>query len=391
MSLPLFKLSTLKIFDRALGFVLDYLPIGRSSLPYKTPNTILIIKLSAMGDLLCLMPSIRALSNSFPDSRVDLLTTSRSQPAIFMAIPYLRRILLMPSSPIGGLVFVLRNFATLRNYDLIIDYDQSYRISELMALLGRGSAGFSTHRKGRRFSVRVEYGAATNEKVNFFSLSEGTCKHYQKTIAPLDPILPELLDGFCASTELLEYTRDNIRLDAPTVIIYPGSSSNAKFRRWPITDYLSLAEELTRHDVKIIFAGGPDEIPIKTHLATYDCFVDWIDKWTLLEWGWLFNNSNALFVGSDGGLFHLADLLGTPSISIFGPSSETKWGSLNPLSASVATPLSCRPCIKGYLSEVPQECWKGSRECLTSISHLDIVRRIFAHFGLPEDTKAGEP
>jgi ADP-heptose:LPS heptosyltransferase len=350
-----------------------------SRAPY--PKTILVVKLSAMGDVLCLLPSIRELQRSLEHTQIDLLTTSRSNPTLFGSVPYIRRVLTLPAAPFSTLLFLLRNYQSLRKYDLILDYDQSYRLSELIAYLGRESAGFLTTLKGASFSLQIEYHVEKNEKENFFLYTEKVVTQFGGTVGQLTPEIPEILDGFQPSSELIDAIRSHITVQNPVVIIYPGSSKNAQFRRWPWSSYCSLSRSLINNGFNVVFAGGPDEAHLKPELSNLGYKIsDWIDRWALLEWAWIFHNYPALLVGSDGGLFHLADLLGTPSISIFGPSSEKKWGSLNPKSTSISLSLECRPCIRGYLGEVPQKCWKGSQECLKSISEGQVYSHIVKFF-----------
>jgi len=362
------NIRLLKYFDRLLGIIVRKLKRRKNSNIASKPRKILIIKLSAMGDVLCLVPSIRALQSSFPDSRIEFLTTERANPELFEGIPYLRSILLLPTNPALTIIFLIFRSWNFRAYDLIIDYDQYYRISELLAFFGRINVGFSAPLKGNSFLCSVKYSPEENEKILFYKLTREACSFYNKSIPDLDLEIPELLHRFTPSADLTQIVEATFSL-RQTIVIYPGSSSNAKFRRWAWLNYEYLINQFLREQIGVIIAGGPDELEFKPKLSSFgEHLHDWIGKWTLLEWAWIFRHHTKLFLGSDGGLYHLADLLGVPTISVFGPSSTQKWRSLHPQSKILSMQLDCQPCINSFLGQVPQTCWKGTSECLSRIS-----------------------
>lgn len=53
----------------------------------------------------------------------------------------------------------------------------------------------------------------------------------------------------------------------------------------------------------------------------------------------------AYFVSHDGGLFHIADSIGVPSLGLFGPSSMVKNGPIYTHSRAISAHRSCSPCI----------------------------------------------
>ena len=160
-------------------------------------------------------------------------------------------------------------------------------------------------------------------------------------------------------------------------MLYPGSSQNAKYRRWNWNNYLELATSLTQRDIQVIFAGGADEYEFRKQLTDTETHIhNWIGMWSLIEWFWIFHTQKLIFCGTDAGLYHLADLAGARTIGIFGPNISTKWGSINPHSRIVESSVACRPCIQQHLGKVPQECPIGTVECLTNISVESVLNQI---------------
>lgn len=359
------NLRLLKLSDRLISVFLSRLPKKISNKDHI--DRVLVIKLSAMGDALCLMPSIRMFSVSFPSAKIDWLTTSRSAPDLFRPLGFLDNIIVMPTNLFGLIKFLLRYFFTLCKYDLIIDCDQYYQISELLSYFGKASAGFKTPLKGSSFSFFEPYNESLNEKLQFKSLFELIILLYKGSSTSYEALLPELIRNFEPSPQLLLAINEANSIDRRLIILYPGSSGNASFRRWSFDNYLSLATELSKKYL-IIFAGGPEEAVYKDRLCNEPYILDWINRWTLTEWSWIFRHHAAIFCGNDAGLLHIADLQGLKTVSIFGPNLSSRWGSLNSLSKAIEVPLSCRPCIKPHMGLVPINCHRGDVACLLNIN-----------------------
>ncbi|HYR34474.1 MAG TPA: glycosyltransferase family 9 protein, partial [Burkholderiales bacterium] len=64
-----------------------------------------------------------------------------------------------------------------------------------------------------------------------------------------------------------------------------------------------------------------------------------------------------LFIGVDSMPMHLAAAMGTPTVALFGPSSENVWGPWNVDRRVVTSTHSCRPCgIDGCGGGKVSEC-----------------------------------
>lgn len=367
------QLARLKFFDRVLSSILRVLPVRKRTAIEPAPRRILVIKMSAMGDVLCMLPAVRMLSTAFPQARIEWLTTTRSLPKLFATIPFIAQTHLLPTSIKPLLGFLAGFLPKMRRYDVVVDFDQYYQISELVAWFGRRTAGFDAPLKGRTFHWSVPYDAGMNEKMQFKRIAERVIAQCGGAPQPFGSEIPELLIGFQASDKLRAFA-DKLRAPGrPVVVFYPGSSLNASFRRWDIANYVWLARELASR-CTVLVAGGPDELSLKQPLAEAGLSgIDGINDWSLPEWLWLFREVADLFVGNDGGLLHVAESQGVPVVGIFGPALFAKWGSTNPRSIPIETELSCRPCLKNYLGEVPSTCARGDVACLTRIQPATVL------------------
>lgn len=368
------NLALLKLFDKMLGVGLFF--VRKKTLLVNSPKKILVIKLSAMGDVVCLMPAVRLLHEAFDDVQIDWFTSRRSAPMFFSRIPFIRHVYIMPTQPLKLLFFFIRNFFYFRRYDLIIDYDQYYKISELISFLGKTNAGFTTPLKGEKYSLSIHYDPYRNEKLVFADLAKLIIANCNGQSTFYTPLLPELLNGFEPSERLLTFAERCYKSNKPVLVMYPGSSPNAIYRRWPISRYLELIGKFDQ-SCQVLVAGGPDELPLKDEILQAGCnSVDHIGSWSLHEWLWIFRHVKGIFVGNDAGLLHLAESQGMPVIGIFGPNIYSKWGSINPASSSAEIELECRPCIKSYLGQVPNCCKRVDVKCLADISTESVARLI---------------
>lgn len=369
------KLLLLKIFDRSLALVLARLPV-KAPPKQDVPKKVLAIKLSAMGDVLCLMPALRMLHDTLPETEIDWLTTHRANPGLFSKLDFLKNTLLLPVSPHRMPLFFFKHFRKLRSYDLVIDFDQYYRVSELIAFCGRSSAGFHAPLKGRTFSLAQSYEAHKSEKLQFSDLVKLVIDFYGKQPAPYSVELPELLAGFEPSLALQKFARSLKEKGLPVVVLYPGSSMNAAFRRWDLSNYHEVIKMLTGR-CSFIVAGGPDEVELKPFFFQIGLDdIDYINAWTLKEWLWILRHCADLLVGNDGGLLHLAESQGVPMVGIFGPALYAKWGSINPASIAIETEMGCRPCLRNYEGHVPSQCARSDRACLQMLKPEQVVHAI---------------
>lgn len=352
-----FKRYLLKFFDSLFNLLIKF--HVKQTENNLCINKILVIKLSAMGDAICMMPSIRSLRSKYPYSEIHWLTTARTNFQIFNNVIFFDGVIKLPADFFDSILFMIRNYSSFKKYDLIIDFDQYYKISEFIAIQGKYSIGFHTGKKGFKFSKAIKYDPNLNERINFMSLISETNNN-----SDIDYSLTELLNSYQPSPDILNI----LSLFNPSrnqLFIYPGSSDNAIFRRWSLDKFLSLASYF-QYEMDIIFCGGPDEIALNKVIEQSEIIsFNLIGKLTLLDWAYIFSRCpKAIFLGNDGGLLHLAESQNIPIVGIFGPALYKKWGSLNPLSVPIEKQLSCRPCLKGYLGLVPSKCHRGDVECM---------------------------
>ena len=137
--------------------------------------------------------------------------------------------------------------------------------------------------------------------------------------------------------------RDEGPRDARQIVMHVGSIAHDGFelKRWPESSFADLARRLVAHGYDVALLSGPDEREITDRVRVA------APGTTLLE-GSLPEISRrlsrvALVVANDNGIAHLGTAVGTPVVSLFGP-TPLFHAPFGPTSRPLR-PSSCPPCF----------------------------------------------
>ncbi|MDT8318255.1 MAG: glycosyltransferase family 9 protein, partial [bacterium] len=215
------KITVLKKLDAVIGplaITLVKTLFNPGIKDYGPPSSFLFIRPGGIGDAVLLIPALKELKKAFPKARIDLLCEKRNH-EIFELCPEIDSIFLYDSltgltSAIGG------------RYDVVIDSEQWYRLSAVIAYLTRAPIriGFSTNDRRKLFSAALIYKEDEHEIYNFFRL--------------ISPLVPDLT--FNEETAFISIPSELSNRIKPHIIkasskklvaIFPGGSVPEK--RWP--------------------------------------------------------------------------------------------------------------------------------------------------------------
>jgi heptosyltransferase-2 len=150
----------------------------------------------------------------------------------------------------------------------------------------------------------------------------------------------------------------------------PGAVGPSK--RWPASYYAEAARRLVDNGFAVWVLGGPGEVALAAEIAAGSDRVRDLTGADLRN-AILAMAAADVAVSNDSGLLHVAAAIGTPSIGIFGPTSPWHWAPLNPLAAVIETETSviCRPCHK-------PTCRYGHHRCMREIPPDRVVAAALA-------------
>ncbi|MFZ4396565.1 MAG: glycosyltransferase family 9 protein [Kiritimatiellia bacterium] len=106
-------------------------------------------------------------------------------------------------------------------------------------------------------------------------------------------------------------------------VIQPGSGSPQK--NWPLTQFIALARMIEAAGVKVFFLLGEAETNMRAMVSQAwppERVLDGINLDEVARW----LAASAFYAGNDSGITHLAAALGTPVMSLFGPTDPSVWG-----------------------------------------------------------------
>jgi len=160
-----------------------------------------------------------------------------------------------------------------------------------------------------------------------------------------------------------KFSPDTARpIDTSKILIHPGSGSIRK--RWPLTNFLDLADRLENRGLQPTFVGGPAEPDLIEEIRNQDRQIHTFSELTdLVDW----LESTSAYIGNDSGVSHLAAFLGIASVIIFGPSDPVRWKPLGPRVQIVHPELDCQSCFEIE----PENC--AQPECLANASTESVL------------------
>lgn len=146
-------------------------------------------------------------------------------------------------------------------------------------------------------------------------------------------------------------------------------------RGWGIEKITKLIKCLKSKDVVVCLLGGKAEEPllrnIQTAVTIKDNIINFVGKTTMKESIALVSLCNCV-IGVDTGMQHVAAAVGTPTISILGPTNPQTHGAYAKNAQFVECDCNCKYC---YGTEKYITC--NNRKCLNQITTQDVLSYLF--------------
>lgn len=347
----------------------------------------LVIKLAGIGDGLLITPALRALRETYPAARIDLLT--RYIPAqVLKNWDVLDDVIIINPSSTGttrhqrsrllqrlGLLKRLLSRIYVGHYDAILFLHHLlpfHRRLMLWVLTLAAHAKWSIgldNKHGWFLNVAVEddgFGAR-HEAEYYMAVAEAAGAKIRDKRLTL-PLSNE--ERAQARTIIQELGASG----GPTIAMHPGCSMLSLARRWPTERFALLADTLYQDfGGQLMLLGGPEEAALRKEVM--DRMQSEMPRRSLSGEQSITLTAAVieqcdLFIGNDSGLMHVATAVDTPTIAIFGPTNHQAWGPYTggvPGRATVVRlNLPCMPCyFKGCEIGTPEGC--AHRSCLTQL------------------------
>ncbi|HMQ23990.1 MAG TPA: glycosyltransferase family 9 protein, partial [Planctomycetota bacterium] len=161
---------------------------------------------------------------------------------------------------------------------------------------------------------------------------------------PPHPILPVDAAARARAAAWLASHNEDVVAEKPRIVLAPGTSAFAAFKRWPAARFAELAERLHLAGHRVIVSTGPGEGELGLQVCERSGAL-WFDGAahglaTALE----VLRCADVWVAVDSGPLHLAQAVGVPVVGVFGPKDPRVYGPRLQPSLVLRYPTACTPC-----------------------------------------------
>jgi len=279
---------------------------------------ILIVRLGALGDVVHAVPAAAALRRAFPAAGIDWLVDAKHR-AIVDLVTAVDRAVPLESPSLAGWTAALRALRQTA-YDVAIDLQGLMKSAVLARASGAARVvGFSIWHL-REKSARPFYSDAHDAEGGHVIRKNLRLLHALGVAD--DEIRFPLADAPSAALDAL---RRSIPPDRPFALINAGAAWPNK--RWPAERFGELASFLRDAcglTPVVLWGPGEEELAVAVIAASANAAVaapptNVADLVALAR-------AAALVVSGDTGPLHIATAVGTPSVSLFGPTDPERNG-----------------------------------------------------------------
>lgn len=339
---------------------------------------ILIVKLSAIGDVIHTLPSLAALRRLYPDVHISWVVEEAAS-GLVLQHPLLDRVIIfrrkkwIEDFKKGNFQSVRQDASSFlkelrnRSYDLVIDFHGLFKSA--MVVLASGGK-----RKLGYDSWQELSGLFLNEKIpedmNKHAVDRylDFTRYLGATPGPVEFILPVNSEAEKRSHALMDsYSLAKKKFIAVNPVAYWET------KLWDNEKFAVLAD-LIKDNMKldVVFTGSRKDAATDIVSRMRGKGINLGGETTITELACIYKDALAV-VSTDSGPMHLAAAVGTPVIALFGPTDPSRTGPYGTGHIIIRTDLSCSPCL---LKKCP------TKKCMTDIlpeQVLAAVEKLLRH------------
>lgn len=289
------------------------------------PDSICILRLSALGDAVHVVPVVRAIQRQVPACRITWVI-GKGERALLDGLEDVEFVVFDKKSGLAGMRALWRQMRD-RRFDALLQMQLALR-ANLLAL-------------GLRAGRRIGYDKARSKEGHGFAIKERIAPgghHVQdvfgRFLAPLGLDFDRVEWRLPVPDAARDWARASLPDDAPVLLVSPCSSH--ALRNWRAERYAAVADHAVERGWRVALIGGRSRLERDTADAILAAMrhpaQDLVGKDTLKQLIALLERADAL-LAPDSGPVHIANAVGTPVVGLYactdrsrsGPYSDLRW------------------------------------------------------------------
>lgn len=338
---------------------------------------VLVIRFSAMGDVALLTPVLTSLVTAYPNVTVTVLTRKRFS-AFFSTIERVSVMGVDLDVDFKGLIGLWRLSKLIQKekFNLIVDLHDNLRSIILRSLLRLTGVPVSILDKGRADKRKLS--RKSNKKRNKLPHTiERYSKPFEQNGLKINLLKPPFIQVPESENKIDTWLNlQGLVIASNKIALAPFAAHKTKI--WPIHNYKKVISlVLERIDTTFfLFGGGSHEIDFfKTLKEEYPKnIIIAAGQLSLLEEFSLMKKVDKLLT-VDSSNMHIASILGTPTVSIWGGThTDAGFGAIgnDKIVEIDINELPCRPCsIYGK-----ETCYLGNFACMNLITPEEVANKL---------------
>jgi lipopolysaccharide heptosyltransferase I len=329
---------------------------------------ILVVRLGALGDIVHTIPAAAALRHAFPDARIDWLVEARHRSLVDLVTGIDRAVVLERPS-LAGWLDVVRRMRDVA-YDVAIDFQGLMKSAVLARVSGAHRViGFSIwhlREKGARPFYSEIYRDTPAERADHIVRQNLTLL---RSLGVSDTTIRFPLAD--VRSRALDDVRAALGGEHPFALINPGAAWPNK--RWPPERFGEVAAFLREvRGLPSFVLWGPGEEGLAGAVQERSSGAARTAPATRVGDLVALCRAASLMVSGDTGPLHIAAAVGTPTVSLFGPTDPQRNGPWSPDDTTVSRYGACG-CH--YERRCRKDNW-----CLESIDVAEVTAAIQQRF-----------
>ncbi|HMB95922.1 MAG TPA: lipopolysaccharide heptosyltransferase I [Tepidisphaeraceae bacterium] len=312
------------------------------------PKKILIIKPSALGDIVHTLPVLNLLRKKWPTAHISWLISS-SFASLIQGHPQLDEIIMFDSTRFG------------RGW---YDPREAFRLIKFLNDLGQHEFDLVIDLQGLQRSGWLSAFTDAPVRIGFANAREWAHLFYTHRVA-VDSLEQHAIDRYLTLTDALGCGREPIEFQFVTdekdrahvdslvggigkfAVLLPGT--NWVTKRWPVERFADLIKPLReRFGLASVVGGGGDVMELSCEIPAD---VNAVGKTSLRELVALLDRAE-LVIANDSGPMHIAAALKKPLVTMYGPTNPIRTGPYQRMDSVVRVDILCSPCYSRKCSHI---------------------------------------